>query len=340
MAGAGPDERHRLSVLGSYDLIDAPPDALLAAISRTAAYIAGTRIAEINIIDEEHQHTIAAAGREPGRARRVDAICPRVVESGEPIYTPNALADVRLRATPFVDGTLGQIRRYTARPLRTVDGVVLGTVCAWDETPGEISPTQLELLDDLAVQIVALFEARRLARWFAHDATHDPLTGLANRALLADRLGQLMSRRAASPTTIAAVDLTRFKAVNDEYGHAVGDQVLVEVARRLRSELRPEDLVARLGGDEFVLVIEQPSESAPRLLQRLRECFATPVQVVRPGGAALQLAIGASIGLALAREHESAAAVLAAADEAMYADKRASVTIPGARDPHAEQLPR
>ena len=97
-----------------------------------------------------------------------------------------------------------------------------------------------------------------------HEALHDPLTGLANRTLLRDRLEHALARSAREdlPTGVLFIDLDEFKDVNDRYGHAAGDAVLVELAGRLRAAVRPADTVARLGGDEFIVVCEHVDRDA------------------------------------------------------------------------------
>src|SRR5690606_21692219 len=107
-------------------------------------------------------------------------------------------------------------------------------------------------------------QAKLAERALAHQAMHDPVTGLANRYLLMDRLGQAMLRLERTPGRLALVfiDLDHFKAVNDSYGHEVGDEVLVELARRLTDIGRRGDTVARLGGDEFVMLCENVRSDA------------------------------------------------------------------------------
>jgi diguanylate cyclase (GGDEF)-like protein len=155
----------------------------------------------------------------------------------------------------------------------------------------------------------------------AHVAVHDTLTGLPNRVLLADRLGQSLSRSARTGSSVAVlfIDLDRFKFVNDSRGHAVGDELLVAVAERLRGVVRSHDTVARFGGDEFVVVCEdedaalQASSIAERIAEVLRDPVLTDGQ---------EVFLGASIGIAVADSGtESAESLLRDADAAMYRAK-------------------
>jgi len=136
-----------------------------------------------------------------------------------------------------------------------------------------------------------------------HDALHDALTGLPNRVLFLDRLDQAIRRaQRAHPSTAAAVlflDLDRFKLVNDSLGHAVGDQLLIAVARRLESAVRPPDTVARLGGDEFTVLLDGVTDvhEASLVAERVHQTLRTPFDIDER-----ELFIDASIGIALADE--------------------------------------
>jgi len=153
-------------------------------------------------------------------------------------------------------------------------------------------------------------------------ALYDPLTGLANRTLLADRIDQAMTRadRGEAPPAILVLDLDGFKAVNDSFGHAVGDLLLVEVAHRLRAVVRETDTVARLGGDEFALVVlDATNEQVLDMADRIRAAFQTPAQL---GDHACW--VSASIGVCFAVRGQDADALLRDADTAMYAAKTSS----------------
>ncbi|RXT44235.1 bifunctional diguanylate cyclase/phosphodiesterase [Bradyrhizobium betae] len=155
-------------------------------------------------------------------------------------------------------------------------------------------------------------------------AQHDLLTGLANRAVFSEKLDEAARRleRHGSTFTVLMLDLDRFKAVNDTLGHAAGDQLLVEVARRLQSSLRDTDVLARLGGDEFAIIQENEknqSEGAIGLALRIIDLIEQPFDL---GGN--RVSVGTSIGIALAPEHGSdAEALLKKADIALYATKSA-----------------
>jgi len=154
-----------------------------------------------------------------------------------------------------------------------------------------------------------------------HMALHDGLTGLPNRALLMERLGQLiaMARRDSRQIALMFLDLDGFKKVNDTLGHAIGDQVLKTVAARLLGLLRASDTVARFGGDEFVVLLDNPEshDSIAMVGTRMIDVLNVPMQL---GCSSAQ--VGTSIGIAVFQDSiDSAESLLKRADEAMYAAK-------------------
>jgi len=155
-----------------------------------------------------------------------------------------------------------------------------------------------------------------------HAATHDALTGLPNRVLLADRMGQAIARAARHEIRFAVlvVDLDRFKAINDSLGHIAGDELLQEVARRLSGLLRKDDTLARLGGDEFVLVIHEveTAQDAEVVARKVLSQVALPLQL-----AGLDVHVSPSIGIALCPDDGvDSEALLQHADAAMYHAKK------------------
>jgi diguanylate cyclase (GGDEF)-like protein len=159
-------------------------------------------------------------------------------------------------------------------------------------------------------------------RELSHQALHDNLTGLPNRALVFDRAAQLLARAARDPELVPAalfVDIDCFKNVNDTFGHAAGDQLLRTIADRLRTAIREHDTVGRLSGDEFVVLLESATAEAPPELiaQRLIEILRQPVEIdERANTVAISVSIGIAVGA-----RPSADALLRDADLALYEAK-------------------
>jgi diguanylate cyclase (GGDEF)-like protein len=186
-----------------------------------------------------------------------------------------------------------------------------------DERTRELADTNRELRDQIKVR-------QQIELRLKHEALHDALTGLPNRALLLDRLGHALARFRRDPSrefAVLFIDLDRFKVINDSVGHLVGDELLKEVSARISGTLRADDTVARLGGDEFAILlgdVDGPDNviaAARRLIGVLQE----PVRV-----AGKELFTSASIGIAMAAErYNRAEELLRDADVAMYRAKAA-----------------
>ena len=161
-------------------------------------------------------------------------------------------------------------------------------------------------------------------RELSHQALHDTLTGLPNRALVLDRAEQLLARAARQPGMVAGalfIDIDGFKHVNDNLGHAAGDQLLKVVGERLQGAVREEDTVGRLGGDEFVVLVESTADEATLdlLADRLTEVLREPVEL--DDGRKI-FSVTASIGVAVG-QYATPDALLRDADLALYAAKAA-----------------
>ncbi len=154
----------------------------------------------------------------------------------------------------------------------------------------------------------------------AERALHDPLTGLPNRLLFLDRVGMAIARTEEAPAPVAVffIDLDRFKLINDSLGHAVGDEMLIDVAQRLKDALRPSDTVSRFGGDEFTILCENTGEDAAReVAQRISAGLSEPFAL---GGR--DLYVSASVGVSICSDPRvDAEAMLRDADAAMYRAK-------------------
>ncbi|MFI8594634.1 ATP-binding protein [Microbacterium sp. NPDC078428] len=226
----------RRDAIAAYRLIDDAPSPDLERLVRLAASICGVSTAVINVIDDRWQHQIAAVGFEPALCEREDSMCAAVLSRRTQVSVRDARLDERFAANPFVTGEIAHIRFYAASPLTTPQGITIGTLCVFDEEPGELSPQQSADLALLADQVVELLELRRvsaeLARSneqlaaFAAQVSHDlrnPLTALAGFLELASGSPEM----AHAPH--AAEALARAEAAADRMTTMVDD--LLEYAR-------------------------------------------------------------------------------------------------------------
>lgn len=177
---------------------------------------------------------------------------------------------------------------------------------------------------NLIFQIQDITDKKSAEAQLQHEATHDALTKLPNRAFFMTRLAQALSKSRSNPrhqVSVLFIDLDRFKVVNDSLGHLIGDQLLVGIAARLRECLRPNDIVARLGGDEFTILVEGKFDAREvvRIAERLHEKFAEAFDLSEH-----EIYTSASIGILHASEnHLTPEDIMRDADTAMYQAKRA-----------------
>jgi diguanylate cyclase (GGDEF)-like protein len=231
-------------------------------------------------------------------------------EDGRPYDAANLPVVSALRDTSSRDGTLGYalpgggFAWYAIRavPVLLADGTT-GSVVTCDDVTERHDARQ------------ALEQELRAA------AVEDPLTGLGNRRALAERLAdaQLRRARAGGDIGLLYIDLDVFKLVNDTYGHAVGDRVLIETGRRLRAATREVDTVCRLGGDEFV-VLCAPIDGSDGIRDLVDRLASMPPLTVHAGGA--EIAVAESVGSIMVEPDEDLDHVLRRADAAMYRAKR------------------
>ncbi|HZQ84877.1 MAG TPA: EAL domain-containing protein [Acidimicrobiales bacterium] len=194
-----------------------------------------------------------------------------------------------------------------------------------DGTYGWYEATASNQLHDASVRGIVvnlrdIKERRTFEERLTHQAFHDPLTGLPNRALFQDRLAVALSRRHPSDSQIGVLflDLDRFKVVNDSLGHEAGDRLLEHVAERLKAGMRPEDTLARMSGDEFTVLLEdvQDARDAEHVAERLIDSLRSPFVV-----AGREVYVGVSIGIALGRRGATPEDLVRDADLAMYRAK-------------------
>jgi diguanylate cyclase (GGDEF)-like protein len=289
---------------------------LLAAHAEVAFVAAGGDVAYVRL---GASGRLGRSSEPPGPADRW--LLSRVVEEGSPLLIAPGTRD------PDEHGWLDAhaAREAVAVPLRGGAGI-LGVLVVTDRL-GDVrsySEDDVRLLETVAGHASVALQNGSLMDQLRHDATHDALTGLPNRAALQRQLAAALDEVAAgrsAGTAVMILDLDGFKDVNDTLGHQQGDQLLVEVGARLRSVVGAAGVVARLGGDEFAVLLPgtRDQDRAVRVGRRLLRALEQPVALD-----GLEIEVGGSLGLAMAPEHASeAAGLLKRADMAMY-DAKAS----------------
>jgi diguanylate cyclase (GGDEF)-like protein/PAS domain S-box-containing protein len=240
-----------------------------------------------------------------------------------PLEADSALAHVihtgeALLASVKGEGETGD---WLGVPLSTPAGVIGALVV--ESPPGHprFTSTDKELLEFVSTQVAAAIERKQAEARLQHMARHDPLTDLPNRALFHDRLSVALSRARRDDENLALlyIDLNDFKDINDDFGHATGDRVLQEIARRLTDCVRQSDTVARMGGDEFTVLLTniKRAEDVPGIVDKVRRSITEPLSI---GDA--RLVITASIGsAAFPDDGRDSEPLLRQADAQMYADK-------------------
>ncbi len=200
-----------------------------------------------------------------------DTLCKRALDEGR-MYT----GDVQnCWGDSDAARALG-IQTYVSTPVRTQEGELLGTLCAASASRKALTPTAEPMLQLFSSLVGGWVERERLVEQLrsanatlANLALSDPLTGLPNRRAIVEQLGRFLARakREGNKVLVGLVDMDGFKAINDTYGHPVGDQLLTEAARRMREALRATDTVGRVGGDEFVVLAPGPHEEGAQPLR-------------------------------------------------------------------------
>ena len=311
-------------------------DGALAAALERVARIAATSLrvpsAAVILLGQDRRcfaggnETHPWLSRDPGALFRI-GLANRVLESDQPLALTDARTGVADDGADTVD-SLG-IGGFLGIRVAGTSGEPIALVVAIDAAPRNWNRDEIEHFSEIAASAVSeielqrrTVEAERIERQLRYDALHDGLTGLPNRTCFVERLrhaGERARRHAEDSFAVLFVDLDHFKVVNDSFGHLAGDELLVEVGRRLSGCLRSVDTLARLGGDEFALLLEEvhePSDAA-RVAERLQSALRSPM-TIRDS----EVFTSASIGIAMSgRADDAPQHLLRSADLAMYRAK-------------------
>lgn len=305
-------ERDRLAALQRFDVLDSPREEAFDRITALIKNIFDVEIAIVSMIDGHRQWYKSVEGLTTSEAPRNETFCRLVLDDNLPLVIRDARNDPRVADNPSVVGD-PHVRFYAGVPLLTAEGHAIGTVCAIDSEPREFSDRELNVLTDLSRMAMSELELRQRA-------STDVLTGvLSRRAFKEEATRSLaLAARHDHPLSCIAIDLDRFKNVNDTFGHAAGDRVLVDAVKACVGELRQTDLMGRLGGEEFaVLLPHTEAKHAAEVAEKLR----VAIERLNFTFAGRSLQVTASLGVAETAGSGDADWLLERADEALYEAK-------------------
>ncbi|THV41131.1 diguanylate cyclase [Glycomyces buryatensis] len=332
-------------------------DRILEVILDTAMVTAGAEAGVIMLVDVDDTDQLgqrAGDGNlgidQPASIRLGEGIIGSIAAAGEPVHgrivdgkfgewhrAPTEPIARCMVAVPFRGrkveeaehpGRRGTPEDHTAPGAPGHDGGVLGVLVVYNRIAGhDFEAGDVDTLGTFAGQAAVAVENVLLHRQAQRLSLTDPLTGLWNYRFMQTSLRREAerSRRYQRPSALLAIDLDRFKKVNDTYGHPVGDQVLIELARRITGQIREVDLAFRHGGEEFmVLLPETDAAGAEVVAERLGRAVSSRPFKVNDSVGGLELRVTVSLGIAVLGEHaDTATGIVAAADEALYAAKAA-----------------
>lgn len=315
-------EAQRLQALEAYAILDTEPEPEFDALARLAAHTFNTPAALVGLMDSERLWLKAQLGLDAAQFDRDLAWCAHtIVQPGHPLVVPDLRQDGRFDQHPLVQGG-PQWRFYAGAPVLSPQGLAVGTLAVLDSQPRTFTTAQRAALLDLSTLVSAALEGRRHGLALKRLAVSDHLTGLANRSLFERTLQVELAHamRTGESFTVLCMDLDGFKAINDGFGHAAGDEVLCLVSQRLMQQVRLGDVLARFGGDEFGIVMRHgATESAQVLAKRIVKAVSAPITL----SSGDVIGVGISIGMAAYSDDVvSVPALLAQADQALYQAKK------------------
>lgn len=305
------NEPLRLAALHATDLLDSPVEERFERITRLAQTLFNVPIVAVSLVDEDRQWFKSRIGLDAPETPRAVSFCGHAIQSSEIMIVSDALEDERFVDNPLVTGD-PRIRFYAGCPIASRDGFNIGTLCLIDNKPRELTPEQSAVLRNLAGLVEAEISMTTMA-------IMDELTGLVNRRgfLLHGERVMAQCKRSNEPVGLMMIDVDNLKAVNDQFGHAAGDQILRAAADFLSQTFRGADLPARLGGDEFAVLLPGASLDSPATMI---ERFERDLQLYNDV-AVQTLSLSAGIAFARADSGDGIRDVLEVADRQMFAYK-------------------
>lgn len=287
-------------------------DALVATVSCVATIDGGGElqvIAGTNPLEGLYDRSV----RRPG---------PESLRRGTPILLPGRDEIKADYPEIAVAMRTARLEGLVAFPLLR-DHAPFGMVAAFFARRRELEPAAIELVEAITRQAAQSLARIRLQEELAHLAMHDALTGLANRALLREHVDAALADGSSAGEGVAMMflDLDGFKTINDQLGHTTGDEVLREVAHRLRTAVRDSDVIGRFGGDEFVVLCREIDDArAAQIAERLRAVVEDPIEWL-PRGFTVSASVGVVLHSRSGERQPTTDELLHLADEEMYRAK-------------------
>jgi diguanylate cyclase (GGDEF)-like protein len=292
------NENVRLAVLRDYNVLDTPPNPQTDAFVRLAADLFEVPIALLSLIDENRQWFKAALGVDATEISRNVSFCAHaILVPSEVMVVEDATCDARFFDNPLVTGE-PEVRFYAGVSILSPDGHPLGTLCVIDRKPRELNLVGRRRLDDLAMCAAAVLTLHRSVARLQHAVTHDPLTGLANRASFDSHWKGAVQRATEHGVRCAVlcIDIDDFDTTKNRLGQVAGNAILRAVADLLQGAIRATDMAARMGGDEFAVLLVGVSESqvVRQMASRIIDAIGAPLEV-----GSMSVSIRTSVGFAI-----------------------------------------
>lgn len=290
------DTLERLQAIADYDVLDTPAEAAFDAIARLAAEICGTGMAAISFVCDDRQWFKATHGMTARETPIEQSFCAHAIGTPDIFVVTDAASHAVFRSNALVSGSFG-LRFYAGIPIHSDKGVPLGALCVLDTRARNegLSAGQTFALGVLARQVEAQLELRRSIMKLERQLTrelqlrhaveyshhHDTLTGLPDRRRFRQELDRALAARHADRHHLAlfVIDIDHLRATNHAHGHDAGDQLLIEVARRLQGVADGNALVARIGSDEFGILARQcrSQTAAAQIAEAILDAVHGPV---------------------------------------------------------------
>ena len=311
--GSKLDETARLRALARLEILDTAPEQPFESIVELVRQVLHVPICAVSLVDLDRQWFKAFRGLDVTETARDISFCAHAIMAPGAFAISDATKDPRFAENPLVTGS-PFIRSYAGIPLITADGYPIGTLCAIDVVARAFSPTEIAILNSFAKLVIGQIELRQIA-------SIDVLTGILSRRAWIDCAEREVprARRYGAALSFLMIDIDRFKAINDRFGHPIGDQVLKQLAQAIGAQLRESDWFSRYGGEEFVAALPETNlAEALVLAERIRAVIAA-TRFAGLGNQACTISIGVAM---LGPREVSRSRALERADQALYLAKK------------------